>query len=232
MNSIFDQIRSGAEKAAFEADKLRKITTIKSEVRSLKSNVEEAYLEAGRTAFRLHQTGSLSRPELTEVCARIDELQSQIDARERKIEQIRDETYETPASPPEGGYVCPNGHGELSPGAQFCPTCGAQGLRPSPATAGPSCPACGAAVTPETRFCPSCGAEIPEPSTAPPAAASSTTCPNCGIQVPAGAMFCPECGHRVSDMPTGGTGVDAQEEHTGLEESASGDENGSEAFDA
>jgi uncharacterized OB-fold protein len=193
VSSILDQLRSGAGKAAFEADKLRKITTLRSEIRSLNDNVEEALMHVGQVAFQLHRSEAITQPRLREACARIDALQAQITAREREIERVQSETYQEPRSGIQFGHVCPNGHGQLPEGARFCPTCGAEGIHVPPPRAGAQCLACGAALDPGARFCPSCGTPVQEAS----AAAGSRTCPACGTVLVEEARFCPECGIEV-----------------------------------
>lgn len=195
MSSILDQLRSGAGKAAFEAEKLRKVTTIKSEIKSIRNDVEEAVLQAGQVAWQLHRSDAITQPRLKEACARIDALQAQITAREREIERIQNEVYEEPRFGPQYGHLCPNGHGQLPAGARFCPSCGAEGIDVPPPRGGAQCPACGAALDPGARFCPSCGAAVPETS----AAAGSKTCPACGTMMVEEARFCPNCGTTVPE---------------------------------
>lgn len=201
MSSILDQIRSGAGKAAFEAEKLRKVTAIRSEIRSLKNDVEEALLRAGQVAFQLHQSNAVTQPQLQEACARVDALQAQIAAREREIERVQSETYQEPKAGPQYGHLCPNGHGELPAGARFCPECGAEGIYVSPPV-GTSCSECGAAIPPEAQFCPSCGTPVPGPATDSPVSPAGTTCPTCGTPLVSGARFCPECGTPVPTSTT------------------------------
>jgi uncharacterized OB-fold protein len=120
-----------------------------------------------------------------------------------------------PTRGPQYGHMCPNGHGELPPGAQFCPVCGAQAIYMPPPAAGALCPACGAALVPGARFCPKCGAPVPEPSPpspveqppyvpeesppTPPPPVADVSCPACGAALVSGARFCPECGAAIPE---------------------------------
>jgi uncharacterized OB-fold protein len=217
MSGIFDRIRSGAGKAALEADKLRRIASVQSTIKSLKEEINQAFYHAGYVAFDLHRAGRVTQPELQEACKRIAALQAQIAAREREIDAIRSETYVEPARGPQYGHLCPNGHGELPPGTQFCPACGAQAIDVPPPAMGTSCLSCGAALVPEARFCPKCGASVPEPSPpslaerqpyipeesppAPPPPGASVSCPACGTVLAPEACFCPECGAAVPEPP-------------------------------
>ncbi|MGC9348714.1 MAG: zinc ribbon domain-containing protein [Anaerolineae bacterium] len=211
MGSLFDRLRSGAGKAAFEADKLRRIAAVQSNVRSLKEEITQAFYRAGYIAFDTYQADQIDQPDLVAACERIANLQAQLAAYEREIEAIRDEAYEEPTHVPQTGLVCPDGHGELPPGAQFCPVCGARGAQAPAAEA--SCPACGAALMPEARFCPKCGAPVqsaakPEPVEEQPPTVSepaieapleaSLECPTCGRTLAPNARFCPDCGTAAS----------------------------------
>ena len=64
MNSFFDKMRSGAGKAAFEADKLRRVTSAQAELRGLRDELQKAVAIVGRVAFDLHQRGQVGPPEL------------------------------------------------------------------------------------------------------------------------------------------------------------------------
>jgi len=118
MSSVFSRIRSGASKAAFEADKLRRIASVQSVIKSLKEEITQAFSRAGYVASDLHRTGRITQPELREACERIASLQAQIAAREREIETIRSQAYVEPTRGPQYGHLCPNGHGVLPPGPQ------------------------------------------------------------------------------------------------------------------
>jgi predicted amidophosphoribosyltransferase len=214
MSSVFDRLRSGAGKAAFEADKLRRVTSVQAVIRSLKEEINQAFYRAGSVASDLHRSGRITQPELLEACERIAALQAQIVAREREIESIRAETYMEPTGFPRSGLTCPNGHGELPLGAQFCSVCGAKAVPMSTPGTGALCPACGAALIPEARFCPGCGAPVPEPTPPPPVGpqpqvpevplpappvAATISCPSCGAALAPEARFCPECGASVPE---------------------------------
>jgi len=217
MSSVFSRIRSGASKAAFEADKLRRIASVQSVIKSLKEEITQAFSRAGYVASDLHRTGRITQPELREACERIASLQAQIAAREREIETIRSQAYVEPTRGPQYGHLCPNGHGVLPPGAQFCAVCGAQAIYIPPQATGTFCPACGTASVPGARFCPKCGATVPEPvppsrieqlSHIPEESPSTlslptlgASCPVCGTALASEARFCPECGAAIPEPP-------------------------------
>lgn len=77
---------------------------------------------------------------------------------------------------------------ELSPGAKFCPACGAsQEAEATPQV--PRCKKCGNELTPGAKFCPACGA-----SQEAEAAPQVPHCKKCGNELAPGVKFCPVCG--------------------------------------
>lgn len=196
MDNIFDKFRSGAEKAAFEADKLRRVTAVQGILRSLKSDMEREINQAGQVAFSLHQRRQINQPELLEVCERLAAVQAQIQAREREIEAIRAETYEANMGQQRYGRLCPNGHGPVPPQNNFCQKCGAKAIE-IPPPAGRQCPNCGVSLAADARFCASCGQQLQKPPLPVAAAPPQNSCSACGAVLLPDALFCAECGHKV-----------------------------------
>ena len=108
--------------------------------------------------------------------------------------------------------ACPSCGAAVTPGNQFCLSCGtplAVIAPPSPPTEAPSapkpqgnsCPACGADATPGNQFCLSCGTPLaviapPSPPTEAPSAPKpqGNSCPACGADATPGNKFCLSCG--------------------------------------
>jgi DNA-directed RNA polymerase subunit RPC12/RpoP len=196
MSSFFDKIRSGAGKAAFEADKLRRVTAIQATIRTHKGNFDKVLVEAGQVAFALHQTDQITQPELQKVCERLAAVQKQIREKEQEIERIRAEEY---VESQEAGRVCPNGHGPLPAQDNFCQVCGASAVEVSPpTTAGLACPNCGVALASGARFCSSCGQTVVLPESTQPQTPQTDTCESCGAELLPDSIFCAECGHKVA----------------------------------
>lgn len=218
MSSFFDKVRSGAGKAAFEADKLRRVTAAQSDLRGLREEMNRAVNLIGRVAFDLHQRGQDSPPELRAACDAAAAVLAQVSAKEADIERIRNEQYveSGAAAYDPSPLVCPAGHGPLPAGTRFCQQCGQPGTPPAPAALIP-CPTCGASLQPDARFCYNCGQPL-RPSPAPPAPAPNApdqpetvrlgnappaaACPSCGAPVlDAGEAFCSTCGYPFKQVP-------------------------------
>ncbi len=213
MSSLFDRMRSGAGKAAFEADKLRRVTMLQSELRGLRDEMQEAVEMIGRVALDLHQRGQIGPPELRAACETAVAVLAQLEGKQREIEGVREETYATTEEGP--ALACPVGHGPLPVGAHFCQQCGQPGVASAPPAVarppGAVCATCGGALEAEATFCPSCGQRrAPQPDSGPrrqPAAGQPDTvrlsggpapglnCPSCGTPAPnAETPYCPTCG--------------------------------------
>lgn len=213
MSSFFDKMRSGAGKAAFEADKLRRTTAAQSELRRLRDEMNRAVNLVGRVAFDLHQRGQTSPPELRAACDAAAAVLAQVSAQEAEIERIRNEQYVEPASAAydPSPLVCPAGHGPLTPGTRFCQHCGQPGVPPAAAPTIP-CPTCGTPLQPDARFCFNCGqpmtslpAPPPAPSAPAPTAPSTPPTPTDPTQpetvrlggTKLAKLTCPSCGEPV-----------------------------------
>lgn len=108
--SLVNRFKSGANKAAFEAGKLRRGQVAQLSIRPLRSDVNRLYAEMGELAYQFYTQGEISQPELFIVGERLADAHAQISAIEAEVERIRAEEY---VAPPPFDLVCPNGHGAL-----------------------------------------------------------------------------------------------------------------------
>lgn len=166
MPTLFDRLRSGAGRAAFEADKVRRTTVLQAQERKLKDEAEQSLYQIGVVAYDLYRDQRINEPRLLQACERTAILQQKVKQLEQEIEDIRNEEYSSPpsyANALEGTMTCPNGHGDLPQGARFCPICGEEAVALSP-PASAFCPNCGASLNVSgARFCPECGDAVESP---------------------------------------------------------------------
>jgi len=168
MPGIFGSIRQGAARAAFEADKLRRVNQVQSEIANLRRQAREHATQLSDRALELYRAGELAHAELITECEQIASLDDEIAEKQRQVEQIQQEKMQEEA-PQAGmaagaaasdGVTCPHCGTAIPQGASFCPTCGAKAEVPEPE--GVVCPNCQASLSAGTAFCPHCGTRIQE----------------------------------------------------------------------
>jgi hypothetical protein len=153
MPGFFDRLKSGADKAAFEADRLLRLNQAQSAVRTAQRELDAEVLELGQQALALYDAGTLTQPELLAICPKIDAKRQDVAAKEAEVERIRQE------KPPEAGTPAPEAppeppepvQPEHTPPEPVTPAAGAR-----------TCPNCGSALPDDVRFCPECGTRVGE----------------------------------------------------------------------
>lgn len=196
MSSFLGRIRSGVGKAAFEADKLRRINTVQSEIKALQDEVQRALNRVGDVAYELYRAGEVDHPALQDVCLQVQRLYEQIQAYEVELESIRQEEYVEESLSAQNGRICPQGHGPIPPENNFCQECGARAVEVrAPARVNERfCQNCGQQLGAQSRFCAHCGTLAPDPVAEPVPA----FCHECGAKLLSDAVFCSECGATVN----------------------------------
>lgn len=173
MPSFLDKLKSGADKAAFEADRLVRVNQAQSNVRLAQRELDVETGALGREVLALYDAGALTQPELLATCQKIDGLRQHVAALEAEVERIRQEKPLDPSAPAEAD------------------------LAEMPAPVRPPVPTATPAAPPSAP--PSVAATTPGPPPAAPGA-QARACPNCGNALRPGVRFCPECGARVDDV--------------------------------
>ena len=157
MPGFFDKVRSGAEKAAFEADRLRKVNQAQGVLKGFQRELDATVAAWGPQVLALYDAGTLTQPELLATGPQIDELREKITAQEAEIVRIREER---PPEPEPEVVAPPAPPAFPDQPQQMDDTARAEPL-PAGATAtragGRFCGNCGAALPPGVKFCMECG---------------------------------------------------------------------------
>jgi hypothetical protein len=140
---FLDRMKSGAERAAFEADRLLRSSQAQSALRALQRDLQAQVAAMGKEVVALYDAGSLTQPELLALCPRIDDLRGQIEAQEAEVERISQE--KPPTAPDEE---------RVPPSEAVAP------VQAAPAPDSGVCLACGSPLPADVRFCPECGAKV------------------------------------------------------------------------
>ena len=175
MTGLVDRFKKGTNKAAFEANRLIRIQRVESSIGDLRHAIRRESEQLAGEAIGLWRADPAALPEpLAVICARIGEVEQQIEELQAQIVSMRAEQVPEPEPAPVGatvvtahaataGHICPSCQVELPAGALFCPRCGGPAADVEPgagAAAGRSCGHCGNPVPAEARFCPVCGQQI------------------------------------------------------------------------
>jgi predicted RNA-binding Zn-ribbon protein involved in translation (DUF1610 family) len=151
---------SGLRHRMAEADRRRKVNSIKEQIHDLETREAQAINSLSAQVLALYEAKTLAQPELVSLCRRIDEIRGQIQEKETELEKLEPLTPEPPA--PQAGLRCPNCGAAVVAGATFCQTCGNRLAAQEPPAPVLFCVHCGAQLRPESRFCPKCGQTVPK----------------------------------------------------------------------
>jgi hypothetical protein len=159
MPGFLDKIKSGADKAAFEADRMRRVSQAQSALKSLQHELETQVAALGQQALALGDAGALTQPELLALLPPIDSLRQRIAAQEAEVERIRQEKpAEAPAPAPQQPAAAPMPVPQ-PPAAAPIPVPQPLAAAPAPALHGHICPQCQIELPADVRFCPECGSK-------------------------------------------------------------------------
>lgn len=159
MAELFDEIKKQARRAAFEADKKKRIFQIRSEIGPLQREIERKTREIGVAVLQLFDAGRLNQDELVELCREVARLREQIAEKEAEIRRIEEEKFPEAPTPALYGHICPKCKVQLPNEVVFCPRCGTKTVYVSPPL-GRVCPNCGLSLPEGTMFCPRCGTRL------------------------------------------------------------------------
>lgn len=145
MSDFFGKLKSGAEKVAFEADKMTRLNRAKSELEKVKGQIQAQYMKLGEMYFTRRLTTGVTGPEFDEICQSVGDLEQQVAAKDEEVQRINAETYGQPASQP-------------APQPTQAPVAPPVEPPPAPAAAATKfCPNCGKENQAAAKFCTDCG---------------------------------------------------------------------------
>jgi uncharacterized Zn finger protein (UPF0148 family) len=158
---------SGLRHRMAEADRRRKINTVKQEIQDLQAKEAQAINSLSAQVLALYEAGSLTQPELLSLCKGVDEVRAQIKEQEAELALMQPPQAAQPAPDAvQAENKCPSCGVPLVAGATFCQSCGARLVEEAPPPPPVHfCVHCGAQLREGARFCPKCGQTVPESPT-------------------------------------------------------------------
>jgi hypothetical protein len=137
MMDFMESMRRGVDRAGFEVDRLLRANRVRSQINSLRSQMDEEMRLIGHRVFELYRQGEITHPELRERCERIQRHQDEMAAQERELDAINQEVpadfAEEGISPQAAPVACPNCGAKPPAEAVYCHQCGTS-LRSARAT--------------------------------------------------------------------------------------------------
>lgn len=122
MSEVMKSLRSGADRAAFEAGKLVRVQRVQIAQRSRERERREAVEQLGEATWRLYEQGRISEPELVGLCHEVQTATHEIAEIEKAATKVREEQ---PGRPGQlGASPCPGCGRAARHGALFCSHCG------------------------------------------------------------------------------------------------------------
>ncbi len=128
MSDILGKLKSGASKAAFDADKLMKVRKIEGDITQLKKQIDNFQERLGEITYLSYVNKEPQSQEAIDYCEKLTALEQQVVAKQEEIKTIQAEIYgqAAPASAPvvTNFQKCPNCGKMNAANTKFCAECG------------------------------------------------------------------------------------------------------------
>ena len=150
MADFFGKLKSGANKVAFEADKLARTNRAQGEAEKVKGQIISQYSKLGEMVYEKFSKQEAIDPALVEFCQAIAQLHQQVGLKNEEIAKIKAETFgASPAAPAPAPA-------ETATGQETAPVDTAPQNQP----VAKHCPNCGKEAQPDEKFCKECGTKL------------------------------------------------------------------------
>ncbi len=158
MSDFFGKLKSGANKVAFEADKMTRLNRAKGELEKVKSQIQAQYAKLGEMYYTQHESTGVTGPGYDEICQAIQGLEQQLQAKNEEIQHINAEVFAVPGAQPAAQPAA----AVVQAAPVTTPTPGPAQAAPqaAPAAATKYCPNCGTQLAMDIKFCTNCGTKV------------------------------------------------------------------------
>ncbi len=158
MSDFFGKLKSGADKVAFEAQKMNRLNRAKGDLEKIKGQIQAQYAKLGQMYYTERETSGVTGPGFDEACLAIKDLEGQVLAKNDEIQKINAEVFAPQGAQPAAQ---PASTPTQAAPAVATPTQSMPATAPAPAAATMKfCPNCGTQMTVDTKFCPNCGTKV------------------------------------------------------------------------
>ena len=130
MPDIFGKLKSGASKAAFDADKLMKVRKVEGDISQLKKQIDNFQERLGEITYLSYVNKEPQNQEAIDYCEKLIALEQQVIVKQEEIKTIQAEVFgqAAPASAPvvTNFQKCPSCSKMNAANTKFCAECGAK----------------------------------------------------------------------------------------------------------
>ena len=157
MPDFFGKLKSGAEKVAFEADKMARLNHAQGEVGKVKRQIEAQYIKLGQLVYQQHTNQEAESPDINEICQAITDLEKDLAEKQAVVQRIDAETFS------EQGDQKPAPETQADPAeasVDEAPSVSETESAPAAASDTKFCTNCGKEMPATTKFCPECGQKM------------------------------------------------------------------------
>ncbi len=148
MSDFFGKLKSGAEKLAFEADKMNRLSRAKGDIEKVKNQIQTQYAKLGELYNTQHETTGVSGSESDAIYQEIQGSADHLISLANDLQRIIDELNALQGTQPAAHPASPSGKAVPATSSAHS------------ATATKLCPNCGTLLPVETKFCPNCGSKV------------------------------------------------------------------------
>ncbi len=142
MSTFFGKLKTGANKVAFEAEKLTRVNKAQGEADKIKFQITSQYTKLGELIYEKFSKQEAIDPALAETCQAIAQMHQQFGLKNDEVAKIKAEVFNPASDAPAP-----------APAA-------AAPVAPAPQPEVKRCPNCGKEVGAEEKFCKDCGTKL------------------------------------------------------------------------
>ena len=128
MPDIFGKLKSGASKAAFDADKLMKVRKVEGDISQLKKQIDNFQERLGEITYLSYVNKEPQNQEAIDYCEKLIALEQQVLVKQEEIKTIQAEVFgqSSPVSAPvvTNFQKCPSCGKMNAANTKFCAECG------------------------------------------------------------------------------------------------------------
>jgi hypothetical protein len=129
LSDIFGRLKTGASKAAFDADKLMRVRKVEGEIGQLKKQIDAFQERLGEITYLSYIHKEPQSQDAVDYCEKLIVLEQQVIDKQGEIKNIQAETFgqsSSPTSTPTATNLakCPNCGKMNDYNTKFCAECG------------------------------------------------------------------------------------------------------------